>query len=85
MFKSASGCDPNYESPIKQENDVTLAPLTSMEVGSFALAYREGDSTVLLEDLGGCMGAADNLTEEEVRRLHSFLSQWLEKNQKDHF
>lgn len=25
------------------------------------------------------------LKEEEVRRLHSFLSQWLETNQKDYF
>ena len=67
-----------------QFNSFTFQPYEGGEdfpaSGIHLSAYRE-------DTPGLCDGYWDDvyLWEEEVRRLHSFLSQWLETNQKDYF
>lgn len=56
-----------------------------MKLSNFSILTK--DSRVVLEfyDPEKYEYADHTLNEEEVRRLHSFLSQWLEKNQNDYF
>lgn len=61
---------------------VTIDHFTFSSTATFIRLVAETE----YDNYGDLSSTTDSLLyEEEVRRLHSFLSQWLENNQKDHF
>lgn len=83
----ASGmCSWDYKPVISADVDIT-APAYVKPIGesfgNLELSYNKGEPRIsYYDDMQGGWGYLD---EEQVRRLHSFLSQWLEKNSEDYF
>lgn len=85
MFSMASGCDPNYKPPIDQPIEITRH-FNVETIGGFEFSCEDNNSEFIEVGTYSCWGLEySKLNEKEVRRLHSFLSQWLEKNQNDYF
>lgn len=50
--------------------------------GDISMFYKTGQKFIEFDDGSG--GSTSKLKEEDIRRLHSFLSQWIENNSEDY-
>lgn len=75
---------PKYKSDCScTTTKIDKSPAVSWDWGDISLSYRIGQKYLEFDDMSG--NSPGKIKEEEVRRLHSFLSQWLETNQNDYF